>query len=140
MNEVEISGKLTQLNKELSKTNITDFYIYDYATRPKLVLAGSFDFSYYHDIEITFYEVSFVSCPGVIFTIEQFRLATEEEVRKLNEITYGYNDTPTICLEDVTFNTRFYISAGEVDYAWQKVYYYKRDSLKNNERIADWVK
>lgn len=41
MNEVEISEKLTQLNKELSKINITDFCIYDYATRLKLLLAGS---------------------------------------------------------------------------------------------------
>lgn len=136
----DISETLKKLNHELSKTYIADYYIYDYSSRPSLVLAGSFDFSYYHNIEITFNEVSFVTCPGGIFTVDHFRLATSDEVKRLNEFTYGYNDTPTICLEDTTFKTTFFISAAEVNYNFQNVYYYKKAPLAKNERIADWVK
>lgn len=136
----DLSEILKKLNHELSKTNISDFYIYDYSSRPSLILAGSFDFSYYHNIEITFNEVSFVTCPGGIFTVDLFRLATPDEVTRLNEFTYGYNDTQAICLEDTTFKTTFFISAAEVNYKFQNVYYYKRTPLAENERIADWVK
>lgn len=135
-----LSETLITLNEELARTNIQHYYIYNYTSRPSLVLAGSFNFSYYHNIEITFNEVSFVTCPGGIFTVELFRLATEDELKRLNVFSYGYNDTPTICLEDQTFKTAFFISAAEVNYTLQNVYYYKREPLAENERIADWVK
>ncbi|RXZ77432.1 hypothetical protein EBB07_31200 [Paenibacillaceae bacterium] len=136
---IDLSETLKKLNNELSRTNIGDFCIYHYSSRPSLLLVGSFDFSYYHNVEIAFNEVSFVICPGGIFTVDHFRLATKDELQRLYEVSYGYNDTPTICLEDTTFNTKFFIAASEVNYSFQNVYYYKKESLAENERIADWV-
>lgn len=129
-----------KIGNELSKTNIGDFYIYDYSMRPSLLFVGSFDFCYYHNVEIVFNEVSFVACPGGIFQADHIRLATKDELERIYAFSYGYNDTPTICLVDTTFKTKFFISAGEVKYSFQNVYYYKRESLAENERIADWVK
>ncbi|QDY83536.1 hypothetical protein FQU75_08995 [Paenibacillus polymyxa] len=134
-----IPSKLMQLNAILSQNNIDHFYIYDYTSRPKLVLAGSFDFSYYHNIEITFYEVSFLSCPGGVFSIECFRLANDKELELLKTVSYGFHEGPVICMEDPTFGSRFFIAAESLDYELKTVYYYRRENLQPHECLAEWV-
>ncbi|MCV9948573.1 hypothetical protein [Paenibacillus sp. BT-177] len=134
-----IQSKLMQLNEILSQNNIDHYYIYDYTSRPKLVLAGSFDFSYYHNIEITFYEVSFLSCPGGVFSIECFRLANDKELEMLKTVSYGFLEGPVICMEDQTFGTRFFIAAESLDYELKTVFYYKRENLQPHESVAEWV-
>ncbi|KAF6585980.1 MULTISPECIES: hypothetical protein [Paenibacillus] len=134
-----IQSKLVQLNEILSQNNIDHYYIYDYTSRPKLVLAGSFDFSYYHNIEITFYEVSFLSCPGGVFSIECFRLANDKELEMLKTVSYGFHEGPVICMEDKTFGTRFFIAAESLDYELKTVLYYKRENLQPHESVAEWV-
>ncbi|MGR6761181.1 hypothetical protein ACU1JV_04905 [Paenibacillus sp. T2-29] len=134
-----IQSKLMQLNEILSQNNIDHYYIYDYTSRPKLVLAGSFDFSYYHNIEITFYKVSFLSCPGGVFSIEYFRLANDKELEMLKTVSYGFIEGPVICMEDQTFGTRFFIAAESLDYELKTVYYYKCENLQPHESVAEWV-
>lgn len=135
-----MAEKLSKLTDELKNTNIDDFYIIHYDSSSKLTLAGSFDFSYYHDIEITFDDVSFISCPGSVFKVDTFRLATQEESKLLYEISHGYNEHTAICLEDNMFKTKFFITANDLNYSLAKVYYYQRENLQPNERIADWAR
>ncbi|KAA0541674.1 hypothetical protein FZW96_21600 [Bacillus sp. BGMRC 2118] len=132
--------KINEIQNLINSMNINDFYIYNYEFNGDLTIAGSFDFSYYHDLEIHLNEVSFITCPGSIFNMDTIRLATEDESKRIFEISHGYNEGFNICLEDSDFNIRFYISAMSFDYSIQKVYYYKRDNLKANEKVADWVK
>lgn len=138
----EQNNKLGQLQQKLKEGNIEHFYI----TEPiqhqgrQLVLAGSFDFSYYHNVEITFHEVEFILCPGTIFNVELFRLATEEEIVQLNAIMYGYERSGTVfCLENEFEEQRFYIVAKQMTYQFGMVYYYDRPNLQPGERIAAFV-
>ncbi|MCE5172712.1 hypothetical protein LQV63_25925 [Paenibacillus profundus] len=125
MLETRCREKLLKLQAEMIKTNINDFYIYQFDSGWKLVLAGSFDFNfcYYHDIEIEFIEVSFISCPVSLFKIDTIRLATEEERKSISQLSRGYNEGIAFCLEHVAFNNTFYIVAKGIDYKLQRVYY-----------------
>ena len=137
----KFAQKLESLQNEIDERDIGDFYIikYDYFNS-SLTLAGSLDFGLHHDLEITFNNVSFISLPGSLFKINKIRLGYQDEVKSFFDTTYGYNEGPTICLEDTDFKNKFYVSTNSVDYKLQKVYYYKEENLGPNEKIADWVK
>jgi hypothetical protein len=138
----EQNKKLEQLQQELKANNIEHFYMIESGQKQsqQLVLAGSFDFSYYHNVEITFSEVEFILCPGTIFNVELFRLATEEEIAQLNSIMYGYERNSTVfCLENEFEQQRFYIVAKQMTYHFGMVYYYDRPNLQPGERIAEFV-
>lgn len=138
----EQARKVELLQQELRAANIEHFYI----TEPiqpqsqQLVLAGSFDFSYYHNVEITFTEVEFILCPGSVFTVELFRLANEEEIIQLHSIMHGCERNGIVfCLENEFEQQRFYIVAEQMTYHFGMVYYYERPNLQPGERIAEFV-
>jgi len=138
-----ISNKrLLKLQEELEKTNIEDFNII-YKDEDKLIVAGSFDFAYYHELEITFFEVDFIQCPGRYFSVKKIRFATEEEVKQLATTSYGNHGGFTVCFEYQFMGEgekdKFFICAHEADYKWETVFYYNRENLQPDERIADWV-
>lgn len=135
-----INRRLTTLQLDIEQRNISDFSILGFDNNNTLTLAGSFDFSYYHDIEIMFKNVSFLSCPSSFFKANRFRLANEEEQKHILALSHGYSEGFVICLEDTDFQHRFYLSAEDIDYVVGTVYYYKREQLLPHERIADWVK
>jgi hypothetical protein len=93
----------------------------------RLVLIGSFDLSYYHDVELTFSEVSFIRCPTYLRE-PQFRVG-------------GKTDSGTH-FEIKTDEGSFEIVAQSAAVASGKVYHYDRgDQLQQpGERIASWVK
>ncbi|PZT53825.1 hypothetical protein [Paenibacillus silvae] len=132
-----------QLQQKLRADHIEHFYI----TEPskwqsgQLVLAGSFDFTYYHNVEITFTGVEFILCPGATFCMDHIRLATEEEIVQLHPLMYGYERNGIVfCLENEFEHQRFYIVAKQMTYHFGMVYYYDRANLQAGERIADFVK
>ena len=92
----------------------------------RLVVIGSFDLCYYHDVELSFTEVSFIRCP-TRFREPAFREVGKTEDGRRFEIRAG---------EEV-----FEIVAESVLVAVGKVYHYDRgDLLQPGERIASWVK
>lgn len=140
MERERIGVKLQAIQRVIDNRNINDFYIMDYGREETLTLAGSFDFSYYHDIEIKFKNVSFIACPGSVFIVNRFRLATEEEDAMIQKISHGYHEGVTICLEDTVFDHQFFLVVSDIEYVVQTVFYYKRENLQPNEKVADWVK
>ena len=126
-----------------TKTNINDFWI-EKMNSSNLILAGSFDHGYYHEIEITFTEVKYISCPGGIFNVSKFRSASEEERNKLIEQKVFGNEwlnpkCNVIILEDNIEETKYHIVFEEMSYKFETVFHYIRDNLKEGERIAEWV-
>jgi hypothetical protein len=104
---------------------------------------GSIDFSYGHSLEITFEDVYHLSVNRI------WRTDTSKPVLKLveGEEAFSLNKKYSIEQGNVLFkiipediNTAFYIAAKGISYNTDKVYYYKKDNLAPNERIADWVK
>lgn len=131
-------SNLKKFQEDLEKTNIDDFYFIDH-DGIDIILAGSFDFCYYHDVEVKFLQVEFICCPNQIIA-DKFRIATKEEVLELHQYMRGYeNNGLVFCMEDTFTKDKYYIVAHGIEVKWGTVYYYKRDNLQPGERIADWV-
>lgn len=69
---------LIELNDKLKKTNITEFNILNFLHDKVMTIVGSFDFSYYHEVEIYIHNPSYISCP-TSFAYATFRVATLDE-------------------------------------------------------------
>ncbi|GAA3413625.1 hypothetical protein [Paenibacillus hodogayensis] len=135
-----INDRLKEIQRNIDEMNIGDFYVISTDNAGNVVVAGSFDFSYYHNIEINFHKVSFVSCPISLFKIDTIRLASEEESKQLGDWSYGYHEGTVICLEDKVYKHKFFLACSNVTYTKRTVYYYKRNDLKHDETIANWVR
>ncbi|WP_417397369.1 hypothetical protein [Gimesia chilikensis] len=131
-----------RINEIVEKTNIDDFRIESY-TGSNLLITGSFDFAYYHEVEVEFREVLYLSLP-VLFWNPHFRLASVDEIKAVRKFIAVGDRHTVFCIEaesDVSFEKiPFYVVAESVRLREGTVYYYEREHLEENERIADWVK
>ena len=118
-----------------------DFHVLSYDGR-KLIIAGSEDLCYYHKLEVIFENVFFfkgyfdgwmsdTSAPVFILEERATELNGKYEITQGNRVfifrTEDYRNDVIIAAKSISFNT-------------DTVFYYLRDDLKENERIADFVK
>lgn len=109
-----------------------DFSVFFYEGN-RLTIAGSDDFSYYHNLEIIIENPSYIS--GVM----DWSCDSNEEFIKLSIQNHGSKIVSI--LEFYADNElRFKVIGGKVSGNFDTVFYYKRDNLKTNERLAYWVK
>ncbi|WDV44824.1 hypothetical protein PV797_15035 [Clostridiaceae bacterium M8S5] len=141
---------LSSLQEDLESNNIFEFNILSLKEDGTLTIAGDFDLSYCHSVEIVFKKTTYISCP-VCFSDAFFRIATESEKEVLSSKLYGNWNELIICIEadknlyDVDKNSydcskKYFILAEEIEYKFGTVYYYKREKLEEGERIAEWIK
>lgn len=135
-------NELDRINKMIETTNTVDFRIQAYDS-VNLMLTGSFDFSYYHEVEFNFHEVSYISLPAD-FSYPKFRKATSEEITEIGKIIAVDAEETVFCIEAETSRSLeklpFFVVAESVSMNEGLVFYYERDNLKEGERIAPWVK
>lgn len=133
---------LDEINSIIKEKGIPDFQIDSYSQNNP-VLIGSHDFCYCHELKIEFKEVYYISLPSE-FYYPLFRLATLEETKTIKQLIAIESEAIIYCLEAETTGSiallPFYIVAEAVNVREEKVYYYLRENLQKNERIADWVK
>jgi hypothetical protein len=133
--------KMNELQEKIKIRNICEFEILSYKDF-ELKIIGSFDFAYYHNVEINFHGVSFILC-STKFRRAKIRFATgEERDLLLNEhiINYMEDDEILICFELNDGGDKYYILAEGFDYVFEEVLYYKKENLEEGQRIAEWVK
>jgi hypothetical protein len=133
--------KINEINNFLSKELWYDFEISN-SNFEKICIIGSIDFSYGHQIELYFLDVIHLTINETwksdtkkkIFTI----LSGKEKEIFINNfgLESGFK---IIKIINEDFKP-FYIVTKEFDYNFIKVYYYKKENLKENERIAEWIK
>lgn len=108
-----------------------------------LLLTGSFDFSYYHQVEVEFHDGSYISLPTE-FIWPRFRRADDAETESIRNIVALDGENIVFCIEAQTDSSLvslpFYIVAEKISVREGTVFYYERENLKPGERIASWVK
>jgi hypothetical protein len=133
---------IERLNEIVKTTNTTDFRIQSYDS-VNLMLTGSFDFCYYHEVELVFSEVSYISLPSHFWN-PFIRMATDAEIAAIRAIIAIDETESVYCIEAETGASLeklpFYIVAESVSIKEGLVYYYARENLEVGERIASWVK
>lgn len=145
MGVINLISDLIELQRLLKANNIWFFQFYSYRDL-ELKIIGSFDFAYYHNVEITFHEVSFISS-ATDFSHAKLRYATDNEKEELfngHSIPCEENDF-VFCFtlhEELYGNScdKYFIVAEGLDFIFEDVFYYKRDNLQKGQRIAEWVK
>ncbi len=137
---------LKKIQKIIDDKGIKEFSFMEYSFFDKLILIGSGDISYYHQIEIIFHNVSYISCP-TMFRVAKIRKATsreQEAIRRLLVNDCDFEKDIIFCIEtdidDEEIHQKHYIVAEKIEYNNDFVYHYKRENLKENERIAEWVR
>lgn len=127
-----IREELEKLQNKIEEKNIEDFCILR-NNGYELVLKGSFDFCYYHELEIVFRDVQFMICPGQIFSVNNFRFANKDEIDEIIKFSEGYETQGfVICLEHTLWNEKYYIIANEVETKWETVKYYNEKEAYSN--------
>ncbi len=134
---------IRDLQNELDRRNLGDFRFLKFTEEGILIIIGSDDFGYYHEVEITFSGVTYISCP-TSFEFARFRLATKLEEEELKPKLFdGLNDIKICIVLDEEIDKspiKHFIVAKEMKYEFSTTFYYKRENLKEGEKIADWVK
>ena len=137
---IDFKNIVAEIDRLIRKNEWFDFHAYS-LKNGHFIIAGGIDLTYSHTLEIIFENVHFhyghtdgwhSDTSNVVFEIP-------EESTKLNEqfqISQGYTlfrfnseDTPDI-----------YIAASNITYNTDRVFYYYRPNLKENERLAEFVK
>lgn len=127
------------VNSFLDSSNISEFVVWSFSDS-RLLLLGSDDLAYYHQIEIIYHDVEYIDAP-ISFWKPRFRAATEEETRLFRA---GKGASTTASLHVIEDNsdgviTIYLIAAERCSVVTGMVYHYDRASLQPGERIASWV-
>ena len=135
-------SEFDRINEIVETTNITNFCIQSY-DNDNLLMTGSFDFCYYHEVEIEFKEVSYISLPSG-FNYPRFRRASAHEIESIRKLIALEPEDIVYCIEAETscslVKLPFYIVATGVNVREGRVFYDERQNLKEGEQIAVWVK
>ncbi len=132
-----------QINGIIQAQEWFDFHVVEYDAK-HLIIGGGQDLSYSHNLEVIFEDVFFYS--GVIneWHTDTSKPALEmpdgEKVVQLNkrfEIQQGYQ---LFIIRTEDLQSDIHIAAKKLSYNTDTVFYYLRPDLKENERIADFVK
>ena len=117
--------KLNIVNKTIQSDNISDFRIERYEIN-NLLLTGSFDFCYYHSLELNFTEVSYISLPTE-FNYPIFRIANLSEIQSIRQQIFLEPEDLVYCIEaETSCSTErlpFYVVAKDMNVRVGKVYY-----------------
>jgi hypothetical protein len=134
-------NEFNRINQIVRSTNIVDFRIQSYDS-VTLMLTGSDDHCYYHQVEFNFHEISYISLPND-FSNPNFRKATTDEILEIGKLICIDEEETVFCIEAETSSSFekliFFIVAEKVSIKEGFVYYYDRHNLKEGERIAPWV-
>lgn len=139
--DADILSTLDRINEIVAKTNTTDFLIHSFVG-DSLLLIGSFDLSYYHELEIRFHDVAYIGLP--VYGLDSPRLSVASEKERMahahlelddDDVLFRVHDAP-----DFKGGHVYYVAAKRVSIAEGMVYHYMRDDLKDGERVAEWVK
>ena len=119
-----------------------DFQVSSY-DGSNLVISGSTDFTYYHELEVTFHNVFFAS--GYFrdwksdTTQSVFRMPEQEEAHQMNfqlEIEEGYE---LFIFEVEDSKNDVIVVVRSISYSMDTVLYYYREKLEPRMRLADFV-
>ena len=136
-----IKSIVEEIDNKIRGYEWLDFHVLSF-DGSRLIVAGSTDLIYFHEIEIIFENVFFISgflkgwhsdTKKEVFVLPE----NEKELNEKWEIEQGYQ-LFLFKIED--YNNDVLIAAENVLYNSDVVYYYERPGLKENERIAEFVK
>jgi len=140
-----LHSAIARFNDIVQTTNICGFEVQDFdVTAQSLLVIGSFDLAYYHELEARFDGVTFVRLDFCAMFSQPRLSIGDAEVRDTvskftdlepDDVVFIFHDDPSFHGGRVHF-----IVADDFNISEGMVYHYQRANLQQNERIAPWVK
>ncbi|PAB60316.1 hypothetical protein [Anaeromicrobium sediminis] len=118
MVKYQINCKIDNFSKKIQQTNISDYYIYKIDSE-NLHIVGSFDLSYYYEVEIVLHGVEFISCPT--YTSFDFIkiIGTNDNIKELPDFIKNNEDKSIIFfMEDEFSQCKNFIVASDISFKW----------------------
>jgi len=113
------------------KESWLDFSIFLYE-KNRLVIVGSDDLSYYHNLEII------IETPSYISGVMDWSCDLDDDFIKVSN--QDNISRPPLTLEFYSDNElKFKVISEKMSLNFDTVFYYKRDKLNTGERLAYWV-
>jgi hypothetical protein len=138
-----IKNIICEIDQIIRKNKWFDFHVLQYDSR-KMIVAGGADLTYYHNLELIFEDIFFVSAYFNGWHTDTDKAVIEIPDVKLNkdlnikfDIEQGYQ---LFIIHTEDYNNDIYIAAKRLTFNTDTVYYYEREGLKENERLADFIK
>ena len=141
MRPVETQFTIDRINAIVSAANIMDFHVRSF-DGDTLMLTGSFDHCYYHELEIYFHVASYIGLPVYGLDLPSFSIASAPDRELHSHLQLDETDILFKLHSNADFEGgyHYFVAAERLSIVEGIVYYYHRENLKAGERIADWVK
>ncbi|MGG7670784.1 hypothetical protein ACQ4OC_19415 [Yersinia sp. J1] len=123
---------INDIKKHDWKESWLDFSVFLYE-RGRLVIVGSDDLSYYHNLEIT------IETPSYINGVMDWSCDLDEGFMKISIQDNGSQKLSTLEFYSDD-ELKFKVVGESISVNFDTVFYYKRDNLSTGERLAYWVK
>ena len=128
------------INAFLEGSNLSEFALWSPAAG-ELLLMGSDDLAYYHQVEIHYHGVEYADAPAS-FWKPRFREATEQETHQFRMGEGAGTRAKLHVIEDSADGAvaTYLVAVERCALAIGMVYHYNRPSLQPGERLAPWVR
>ncbi|WP_120807076.1 hypothetical protein [Yersinia sp. IP36721] len=123
---------INDIKKHDWKESWLDFSVFLYE-RGRLVIVGSDDLSYYHNLEIT------IETPSYINGVMDWSCDLDEGFMKISIQDNGSQKLSTLEFYSDD-ELKFKVVGESISVNFDTVFFYKRDNLSTGERLAYWVK
>lgn len=139
---MKIKEKVEKINSIISQESWMDMEVLS-VKGGNLVIGGSIDFTYGHSLEIIFEDIFYLSI-NMEWKVDTSKptlfVADREEAMEVNKAFRVEQGNLIFKLKAEDVEEFFYVAAKNLDFNTDRVLYYFKDNLGENERIADWVK
>ena len=127
-----MESRVRDLLEQIARVN--ELALWDYTAaridEHTLLVLGSHDFAYYHDLELEFRGVTFCDLPDQFSHAEWMLIGYGDGGMEIGIVAESLSGAGT---------GEYRIRALEMTVRVGKVYYYNRKDLKPGEKIASWV-
>ncbi len=138
-----IKNIVSEIDQIIRKNEWFDFHVLQYDGH-NMIIGGSIDLTYHHNLELIFEDVFYVSAYFNGWHTDTDKTVIEIPDDNLNndlnikfDIEQGYQ---LFIIHTEDYNNDIYIAAKGLTFNTDTVYYYEREGLKENERLADFIK
>jgi hypothetical protein len=114
-----LENTIENLFIEITEKGIDEFIIKQYDAG-NLLIIGSPNIYYYHEVEIYFVSVSYINCPTSFSSLKNIRLAENDERNKYKEKLQLWNEDLIVIIED-TFGEKYYVVCEGYEYKFETV-------------------
>ncbi|QDT36261.1 hypothetical protein [Stratiformator vulcanicus] len=123
---------IERINEAIQAKEVTDFQICSFQN-DSLLLIGSFNLAYYHDLEVRFHKVTYINLPVYGIDSPIFSIATKLEQEQHAQLDLQEETLFRIVSSPELFSHPYFIAAEQISISEKRVHYQVSDNEASPE-------